>query len=283
MAEYIKLFTTREVATLLWLVILFIYAICRKTTRSALWNLLECAFSRKLLILWLIIIGYVVLVTSVMSRLSFWKNIYIKDVVIWFITSGFIICANAVDKKDENYVAMTVKNKLSLALVSEFFISTFTFSIFIEIILIPVIAFVIMLETFSEINKDEQIRSCMSIISIVLGLFIIIGTVIKAIAAYSSLNKFDTLVSFAIPIVYLVLIIPLVEGLQVYSWYELLFSKTYFTDGEKNQVKEQKKIILRTCGFSVKKIRAFYPYCMREMYLKMSMEKFNKMINGFVI
>lgn len=55
-------------------------------------------FDKKLRILWEIILPYVLAITMIFYRSSIWENIYIKDIIIWFLFSGLIYCMNAVSR-----------------------------------------------------------------------------------------------------------------------------------------------------------------------------------------
>ncbi len=75
-------------------------------------------------------------------------------------------------------------------------------------------------------EKKEEYKNVHKLLDILLalaGFWILYETVKIGINEYRELNVINTLVSFMIPIVYLVLIIPLEYLLELYSKYELLF------------------------------------------------------------
>ena len=100
-----ELLSTREWATVIWGFVFCVYAMAHKQIREALWNVVKIFFGKKLRILWEIILLYVLTITMVFCYLPIWENIYIKDIIIWFLFSGFIYCMNAVSSEaDETYI-----------------------------------------------------------------------------------------------------------------------------------------------------------------------------------
>ncbi len=90
---------TREWATLIWGCIFMLYVLYHREIRKSLWNVIVIFFDKKLGILWEIILLYVLTITMVFCYLPIWENIYIKDIIIWFLFSGLIYCMNAVSDK----------------------------------------------------------------------------------------------------------------------------------------------------------------------------------------
>ena len=77
--------STREWATVIWGFIIFVFMISQKSIRESFRQVIKSMFAKRLCILWLISIGYVLGITLIFYNMPFWKNIYIKDIVVWFI------------------------------------------------------------------------------------------------------------------------------------------------------------------------------------------------------
>ena len=105
---------------------------------------------------------------------------------------------------------------------------------------------------------------------------------LKKIIEYKELNVINTLVSFMIPIVYLVLIIPLEYVLELYSKYELLFVRmTFKEEKDKKTVIRHRIAVLCTCKISVRRVLLFQREYMGRMYVRMKDDEFNKLIQEF--
>ena len=94
----ISILSTREWATLIWGLLFLVYIMCHKEIRKSFWKVIVIFFDKKLRILWEIILLYVLAITMIFYRSSIWENIYIKDIIIWFLFSGLIYCMNAVSR-----------------------------------------------------------------------------------------------------------------------------------------------------------------------------------------
>ena len=140
-----------------------------KNIRKSFWNVIVIFCGPKLRILWGIIMLYVFGITMIIYQLPIWDNIYIKDIVIWFLTSGLIYCMNAVSSEaDEKYIQKVLKDNLKLTLILEFFISTFTFNIWIELAIIPIITIISVMNVIAE--KKEEYKNVHKLLDILLAL-----------------------------------------------------------------------------------------------------------------
>lgn len=279
-----SILSTREWATLIWGCIFMLYVLCHREIRKSLWNVIVIFFDKKLRILWEIILLYVLTITMVFCYLPIWENIYIKDIIIWFLFSGLIYCMNAVSSEaDETYIKKILKENLKFTMILEFFMSTFTFNIWIELAIIPVITIIIVMNVIAE--RKEEYKSVHKLLDSVLaiaGFWIFYETIKIGINEYKQLNIINTLVSFMIPIVYLILIIPLEYLLELYSKYEVLFLRMTFKEEKDKRIRLHHRIaVLRECNFSVRKILLFQREYMIQMYALMKEDEFNQLMQKF--
>lgn len=279
-----SILSTREWATLIWGCIFMLYVLCHSEIRKSLWNVIVIFFDKKLRILWEIILLYVLTITIVFCYLPIWENIYIKDIIIWFLFSGLIYCMNAVSSEaDETYIKKILKDNLKFTMILEFFMSTFTFNIWIELAIIPVITIITVMNVIAE--RKEEYKSVHKLLDSVLaiaGFWIFYETIKIGINEYKQLNIINTLVSFMIPIAYLILIIPLEYALELYSKYELLFLRMNFKEEKDKKTKIRHRVaIICSCRISVRRVLLFQREYMGRMYVKMKDNEFEKLIREF--
>lgn len=279
-----SILSTREWATLIWGCIFMLYVLCHSEIRKSLWNVIVIFFDKKLRILWEIILLYVLTITIVFCYLPIWENIYIKDIIIWFLFSGLIYCMNAVSSEaDETYIKKILNDNLKFTMILEFFMSTFTFNIWIELAIIPVITIITVMNVIAE--RKEEYKSVHKLLDSVLaiaGFWIFYETIKIGINEYKQLNIINTLVSFMIPIAYLILIIPLEYALELYSKYELLFLRMTFKEEKDKKTKIRHRVaIICSCRISVRRVLLFQREYMGMMYVKMKDNEFEKLIREF--
>lgn len=279
-----SILSTREWATLIWGCIFMLYVLCHREIRKSLWNVIVIFFDKKLRILWEIILLYVLTITMVFCYLPIWENIYIKDIIIWFLFSGLIYCMNAVSSEaDETYIKKIFKDNLKFTMILEFFMSTFTFNIWIELAIIPVITIITVMNVIAERKEEyKSVHKLLDSILAIAGFWIFYETIKIGINEYKQLNIINTLVSFMIPIVYLILIIPLEYILELYSKYEVLFLRMTFKEEKDKRIRlHHRTAIFRECNFSVRKILLFQREYMIQMYALMKEDEFNQLMQKF--
>lgn len=99
---------------------------------------------------------------------------------------------------------------------------------------------------------------------------------------YKELDALNTFISFMIPIVYLILIIPLEYILELYSKYELLFVRMSFKEEKDKKIQRRHRwLVIKVCKLSVHKVLLFQKKYWYKMYSKMSVEGFEKLIEEF--
>lgn len=279
-----SILSTREWATLIWGCIFMLYVLCHREIRKSLWNVIVIFFDKKLRILWEIILLYVLTITMVFCYLPIWENIYIKDIIIWFLFSGLIYCMNAVSSEaDETYIKKILKDNLKFTMILEFFMSTFTFNIWIELAIIPVITIITVMNVIAERKEEyKNVHKLLDSVLAIAGFWIFYETIKIGINEYKQLNIINTLVSFIIPIAYLILIIPLEYALELYSKYELLFLRMTFKEEKDKKTKIRHRVaVICSCRISVRRVLLFQREYMGRMYVRMKDEEFKNLIQEF--
>ena len=280
------IFSTRELATAFWVSVILIAVgmaiVTNKKIRQGFIGVLKCFFNRKLRKLWEIYFLYIGIITLMFSRSPIWKNIYLKDIILWTLFSGLTICMNAVaGEADEKYISKVLKDNIRFTVVTEFLLSTFTFSFWVELIIIPITTVIVLFDTVAEHKSDAiAVHKLLQDVMAFAGLCVILQTVRVGILEYRELNVINTLMSFFIPIVYLLLVTPLEYAFELYSKYEMLFIQMHFKEPRDKKVKRKRHLkVIKACGLSVRKIILFQKQCIPRMYVSMSDSEFEALIS----
>ena len=280
------IFSTRELATAFWvgaiLIAVGMAIVTNKKIRQGFIGVLKCFFNRKLRKLWEIYLLYIGIITLMFSRFPIWKNIYLKDIILWTLFSGLTICMNAVaGEADEKYISKGLKDNIGFTVVTEFLLSTFTFSFWVELIIIPITTVIVLFDTVAEHKSDAiAVHKLLQDVMAFAGLCVILQTVRVGILEYRELNVINTLVSFFIPIVYLLLVTPLEYAFELYSKYEMLFIQMHFKEPSDKMVRRKRHLkVIKVCGLSVKRIMLFQKQCIPRMYISMPDVEFDLLIS----
>ena len=256
--------------------------VTNKKARKSFIEVLKCFFGRKIRTLWEIYLLYIGIITFLFSRLPIWECIYLKDIIIWTFFSGLTICINAVaGEADEKYILKVLKDNIRFTMVTELLLSTFTFSFWVELIIIPITTVIVLFDTVAEHKSDAiAVHKLLQDVIAFAGLCVILQTVRVGILEYRELNVINTLVSFFIPIVYLLLVTPLEYAFELYSKYEMLFIQMHFKEPSDKMVQRKRHLkVIKVCGLSVKRIMLFQKQCIPRMYVSMSDSEFEALIS----
>ena len=280
------IFSTRELATAFWTGIILVAVgmaiVTNKKARKSFIEVLKCFFGRKIRMLWEIYFLYIGIITFLFSRLPIWESIYLKDIIIWTLFSGLTICINAVaGEADEKYILKVLKDNIRFTMVTELLLSTFTFSFWVELIIIPITTVIVLFDTVAEHKSDAiAVHKLLQDVIVFAGLCVILQTVRVGILEYRELNVINTLVSFFIPIVYLLLVTPLEYAFELYSKYEMLFIQMHFKEPSDKMVRRKRHLkVIKVCGLSVKRIMLFQKQCIPRMYISMPDVEFDLLIS----
>lgn len=140
-----------------------------------------------------------------------------------------------------------------------------------------------MMNVIAERKKEYyKVHKLLDIVLAVAGFWILYETIKIGIHEYKELDALNTFISFMIPIVYLILIIPLEYILELYSKYELLFVRMSFKEEKVKKIQRRHRwFVAKACKFSVRKVLLFQKKYWCKMYSRMSESEFEKLMEEF--
>lgn len=280
------IFSTREIATAIWITVIIIFCFISPNIRKALVNVVKDACTPKLAIPFVGMLFYAALFVFLMTFLPFWQWLYIKDISIWVLFVGIPACFKAIGKEiDEHYFRKVFFDNLKFTVLVEFIISTFTFSLIAELLILPAFAFLVLCDTIAGTKPEYTlVKKLTSFLMTIVGLAVLILSLKEAINSYQTLGAIDLLVSFCVPIVFSVLYIPIAYGFAIYAKYEVLFVRMSFKEKKDKKIRRGHKMaVLRACKLSYKKIVKFEQEYVKDMYVSMKQTEFDDLIKKFKI
>lgn len=219
-----------------------------------------------------------------LTFLPFWKWLYVKDIAIWVLFAGVPVCNKAIGKEiDEHYFRDIFFYNIKFAVLVEFIISTFTFSLISELLILPAITFLALLDAIAGAKPEYSlVKKSTTFLLIFAGLSVLAFSLKEAVDSYQTLGTIDLLVSFCVPIVFSALYIPFAYGFAIYAKYEVLFIRMGFKEPKDKKVKRSHRIaVLSVCKLSYKKIIEFEREYVKNMYVSMEQIEFDNLIKEF--
>ena len=256
-----ELFSTREVASIIYLLLIFFVLLLRTKDITLFTNVIKSLLKKVFIIPVLCLFAYAALIVFGLQFIPFWDWLLIKDIVIWVLFVATPICFKAaVNRKKTQYPfkRMVIDNFVWSAIL-EFFVGAFTFSFVAEMFVVPVFSFLVLLQNYDRKNeKLKDIHKLLDGISVIAGLVLLVFTIDTAIDVIKQDGVVDVLVSFCIPIVFSMAFLPVVYALAVRGKYHDLFVRMKIRNkGDDCELKIKKKAVTRACRLSYKRLCQF--------------------------
>ena len=287
--DILELFTNRELAIATWLILFIILitilSIHNKDLRKSIFDVFKTLLSKPLRLLIITLVIYFFVVTYLLSILSFWKNAYLKDIVLWFTLSGIYFVMKSVDSDNNGYyIRNYIKQNIQFSIFINFIVSYFTFSYFVELLLQLFLCLLIIFNVFTKKKIEYKIVYDLSnILLVILGLYFYAQAFGSILTQYDELLNFDTFISFLIPFIYMIVFIPLVFFFEIYAIYETLFLRlSFMTIKDKKLLNHRKWEIFKLCKLSIPRIRYFEKNFLFKFYQKISEEEVQSIYDQFL-
>ena len=227
------MFNNREVATIIWLFLLFLWVLSRAEIRSSLPGVVKALLGRQMVLAISSMLAYVAVMVLVFSKLGFWDQSAIKDTVFWVLGGAVVMFFN-VNKAagDEHYFRKVVSDNLKLVLVLEFLVNVYTFGLLAELVIVPLIALLLMLKTFVGLKAEyKKVDTFLGYVLGIIGLSLLAFAVYQAIVNLQVFANLRTLRDFLLPPVLSIAFLPFIYGLALYMTYDGLFRRMDFFNG----------------------------------------------------
>lgn len=287
--DILELFTNRELAIATWLILFIILisilSIHNKDLRKSIFNVFKTLLSKPLRILIITLVIYFFVVTYLLSILSFWKNAYLKDIVLWFTLSGIYFVMKSVDSDNSrHYIRNYIKQNIQFSIFINFIVSYFTFSYFVELLLQLFLCLLIIFNVFTKEKIEYKIVYDLSnILLVILSLYFYVQAFGSILTQHDELLSFDTFVSFLIPFIYMIVFISLVFFFEIYAIYESLFLRlSFMTIKDKKLLNHRKWEIFKLCKLSIPRICYFEKNFLFKFYQKISEEEVQSIYDHFL-
>lgn len=248
------IFNNREIALLLWLAVIFLAVLLSKL-RKSLVPIVKILTSKMFLIIFSLIGSYLFGIILLLKNLEVWQTSNLKDVLFWLFTVGLLLVFKINDAKSNTYFKGIFLSAIKWTIILEFVVNLYSFSLFTEIVILPVLVFLAMTQAVAEMDEKHKVVSkfLQNVIALA-GLSIFSYSLYKTVINFEAVLIFQNLVSFLLPSTITILFVPFVYFLALYSTYESYFIHLDFMTVKKDKVKETKKLILRIANINLDKL-----------------------------
>lgn len=248
------IFNNREIALLFWIA-LIVLAVLLSKLRKSLVPIFKILTGKMFLIIFSLIGAYLFGIILLLKNLAVWQTSNLKDVLFWLFSVGLILVFKINDAKSSAYFKGIFLSAIKWTIILEFIVNLYSFSLFTEIIILPVLVFLAMTQAVAEMDeKHKMVSKFLQNVIAVAGLLIFSFSLYKTVINFDAVLTFQNLIVFLLPSTITILFIPFVYFLALYSTYESYFIQLDFMTVKKDKVKEVKKLILRIANINLDKL-----------------------------
>ena len=258
----LDLLDNREIAGGFWLVVALAILLWNAHLRRCLLDFLKAFLVRNLLLFCGCALVYFAFVVFLLLRVGYWEPVFLKGTILWAILSGSVFIYHLVRSTGgENLFWNVVRDSLKVIVVIEFLVSSYSFSLIAEIILLPVLTVVSIFDAFARSDKQYAVVARMtSSILVLVGLIVVSQALWRALIDWESLATTLTLREFLLAPVLSMLLVPFIYLSQVYMLYESVFVRLSLSTSLESDCKLKryvKRRIVLCCGLNPSRLRQF--------------------------
>jgi hypothetical protein len=259
--EFIDNISNRETALLFWLGILLAWTLSVQSIRSPFVDVLKAFSNWQILPVLTLFLLYIIALIWVFRKAGFWDTRLLKDTIVWSLGTAIIMFFKVHKIKSWNFFKEAVKDNIKWTIVLEFINDFYTFSLGTELFLIPILAFIGLLVTYSDVFDSKlndsgkwagaMLKKVLSFIGLIITGFVVYKTFTQTKALLTS----DNLKSFLLPVFFTLAFLPFVYLIALFMTYqELCMRLGYLTNRQKDLTKKLKWNILKVANISISKL-----------------------------
>lgn len=253
--------SNRELAAIIWIFLIILSLQFNTKTRMLFGNVVKAFFASRILFVILLAFLYSSFIIFLLHQLKIWNFSLLKDSIYWFIGSGVLVIISLTKAdKEKDFFKNILWDNLKLVLILEFVVNLHQFGLITELLLLPIILFLTMIQVVA--GREEQSQKVKSLVDWVLVVFgfAMLGISLQRILAdFRGFATNPNLKSFLLPIILSISFIPFAYCVALYMNLELLFIRLgIFLTNKKNLRFAKWRTVLKS-KLSLKKLKEISP------------------------
>jgi len=156
--------------------------------------------------------------------IGLWEFSYLGDTIVWFFGVAFVMFVNISAINQDGYFKKAILDNLKFAIFLEFITNLYVFNLWVELIIVPILAVVGGLLGVSSTNpKYKQIESCLTKIVIIIGFGFIVFALYNIIVDFREFASINNLKELLLPLLLTVTFLPYIYLLALQITYDQIF------------------------------------------------------------
>ncbi len=213
----------RELAFLVWAAVFIGYISTKKTTRQAFGGLIRAFLNPKVVSSLALMALWIGLCVYALAFIGWWSLGNLKSTLIWSVTFAFVTMLDVNRITEESaFFRKMARDTVSATVVVTFIAELYSFSLFVEFLLIPFLAFVTVFQVLSERKPEHAaVHKLSSAILIIAGLLYFSHGIYGAAKNLDDFSTWNNLREFFVPIFLSLLFLPFIYAMSIFVSYEM--------------------------------------------------------------
>jgi hypothetical protein len=232
----------RELATLIWLGIVLVWACSRDEIRTSLGAVVKSFVHPYVLGPVLALAGWTVGLAALAHKAGLWEEDVRNDTVVWFVTVGIGFYMSMGDVAKDGFFRKALKRAVGATVFVEVFLNLAVFPLPVELVLLPVLTLLTMLAVISESKSEYALAH--RLVNGVLSLLGIGFFVYVSVRLIGDLDADHTMRALALPVWLTLGAVPLIYVVGLWSAYQLAFIRIGFAAEDARHRRRAKRALV---------------------------------------
>ena len=248
----------RDLSIAIWLAMLIVWASSKKPIRQSLLHVAKAMTARVIIISLGAVVTYVALLVYILYAFRVWEIGNLKDSVLWFFGSAFVMFVHINRAGEDRYFLEAVVDNLKLAAIIGFVLNLYVFSIWIELVLVPFLFILAgLIGVASSNSKHQEVEKLLTNVLALVGIVFLMFAVIGIAQDSRGFLSLDNLRDFLIPLLLSVGFLPFIYALGLYVLYDSIFSRMELFSSSPEIALHAKFSTFRAFNFNLSAVRSW--------------------------
>ncbi len=257
LASFRALFSNREQALLLWFLAFLGLMLAKRETRRSLVALVKAAVAPRLALYFGLFALWAIGSVAFLWSIGFWDNSFLKDTIFWYVGVGLPLSYRASKVKSRSFMKRELLDALKLTVLVEYLINLHTFSLPVELVLLPFLLLLFAVQAYSERKAEyAAVHKFMTNVIAVVGFGLFGFVLFRTFQSYQQVFVPRSALELVLPVLLLLLFLPFNYFSALYMAYETLFIRVRFLFHDEQRRNGLKEHIRSVAGFDMDKLTA---------------------------
>jgi hypothetical protein len=187
-----------------------------------------------------------------------WTPALAGETILWFFGPAIVLYSQFEKAgRDPHFFRRTALAALQVTVILEFVVNLYPMGLIVELLLVPVVAFIAGMLVVTTDPEHRQLRGCLQFLTAAFG-FVLLGyTVMRIWHAPKDFATLDNLRAFVAPILLTLAFLPFVYGVAVFALYDRLYRMLEWRPGGKELPAYARRRAFRAALFRLRTVRRF--------------------------